>query len=49
MKGYEMIVEIDGEVHDEKKDKERDAWFMGMGYPVTRIKNYEVDRMMKNA
>jgi very-short-patch-repair endonuclease len=39
-----LIVEVDGEIHDEqtRKDEERDAVLTGLGYMVRRYRNDQV-------
>jgi very-short-patch-repair endonuclease len=38
-----LVVEIDGEGHDQVQDDRRDAWLRAKGYRVLRISAQEVD------
>ena len=48
---YKLIVELDGDIHSKKENKEydeiRDKYFKELGYKILRIPNNEVDTDME--
>jgi very-short-patch-repair endonuclease len=44
-----LIVEVDGDTHDEAKDRLRDDWLGEHGFYVVRVTNYDVMSNMEGA
>jgi very-short-patch-repair endonuclease len=46
-----IIIELDGEIHDAKEEKEydviRDKYFKGLGYIILRFKNREIENELE--
>jgi very-short-patch-repair endonuclease len=47
---YELIVELDGEIHELQKDydADREAYLVSLGFRIIRFKNQEVTNNLKD-
>ena len=45
-----LLIEVDGEIHDSKKDKDnkRDLWFKSLGFNILRFSNEEIINNIKD-
>lgn len=48
---YKLIIELDGEIHNTKENKEydkiRDKYFIELGYKISRIRNVDIEQNIK--